>query len=46
MSKKKTIEEIKKEDLLKLPGPLFQLMEHERLGFNKLDFWEDGEINW
>jgi len=27
-------------------GPLFELLEHERLGFSKLPFWEPGEINW
>jgi len=25
---------------------LFELFEHERLGFHKLDFWEEGNINW
>jgi len=27
-------------------GPLFELLEHERLGLPKLPFWEAGEINW
>ena len=27
-------------------GPLFELLEHERLGFSKLDFWEKGEADW
>ncbi|MAG07431.1 hypothetical protein CMI46_01285 [Candidatus Pacearchaeota archaeon] len=27
-------------------GPLFQLLEHEILGFSKFDFWEKGEIEW
>ncbi len=25
---------------------LFELFEHERLGFHKLDFWEDGKLDW
>jgi len=27
-------------------GPLFELLEHERLGLSKLDFWEDGQTEW
>jgi len=27
-------------------GPLFEWMEHERRGFSKLGFWEEGEIDW
>lgn len=27
-------------------GPLFELLEHERLGLSKLGFWERGEIDW
>lgn len=27
-------------------GPLFHLLEHERLGFSKFDFWEHGETDW
>ena len=27
-------------------GPLFELLEHERLGFSKFDMWEQGEIDW
>ena len=27
-------------------GPLFQLLEHEILGFSKFDFWEEGNIVW
>ena len=27
-------------------GPLFQLLEHEILGFSKLDFWEEGKSDW
>ena len=27
-------------------GPLFELLEHERLGLSKLPFWEPGEIAW
>ncbi len=27
-------------------GPLFEYLEHERLGLSKLDFWEKGEIDW
>ncbi|MDD5133668.1 MAG: UDP-N-acetylglucosamine 2-epimerase [Candidatus Nanoarchaeia archaeon] len=27
-------------------GPLFELLEHERLGFSKLYFWDKGDIKW
>lgn len=27
-------------------GPLFRLLEHERLGLSKLDFWEEGKTEW
>ncbi len=27
-------------------GPLFELLEHQRLGFSKLPFWEAGETSW
>lgn len=27
-------------------GPLFEWLEHERLGFSKLEFWEPGELEW
>ncbi len=27
-------------------GPLFELLEHERLGFSKFDMWEKGGIDW
>lgn len=27
-------------------GPLFELLEHERLGFSKLPFWEAGDTSW
>lgn len=27
-------------------GPLFELLEHERLQFSKLPFWEAGEMDW
>lgn len=27
-------------------GPLFEWMEHERLGFSKMSFWENGELDW
>lgn len=26
--------------------PLFKLFEHERLGLDKLDFWQKEKINW
>lgn len=38
-----TIKKITKEDPL---FNLFELMEHERLGFNRMPFWKRGETKW
>ena len=27
-------------------GPLFEWLEHERLGLSKLSFWEKGDLDW
>ena len=27
-------------------GPLFELLEHEKLGFSKMDFWMPGGTEW
>lgn len=27
-------------------GPLFEWLEHDRLGLSKMNFWEEGEIEW
>ncbi len=40
---KKMVDAVK--EILK-KGPLFEWMEHERRGFSKLKFWEEGELDW